>query len=67
VRDRASERARRGPLRVHVNPLVIAGGVGEQAHLLLCHLVPGTRAQPLTDAAAQLIALEVLFSHPASR
>jgi len=63
VRDRAAERAGRSPLRVHVNPLVIAGGVGEQADLLLGHLVPGAGAQALSDAVAQLVALEGPFRH----
>ncbi len=40
VRDGAAERAGRGAGRVHVDPLVVAGRVGEGVHPLLGHLGP---------------------------
>ena len=49
VGDRASERSGLGPLHVDVDPLVVAGGVGEQVDLLLGHLVPLAVAQVLPD------------------
>ena len=55
VRDRAAERARFRPLRVEVNPLVIAGRVGEQADLLLRHLMPWADAQALAYVVRQFI------------
>ena len=44
VRDRAAEGPGRRPLRVDVDPLVIAGRVGEQVDLRLRHLMPGAGA-----------------------
>ena len=45
--DRAAERAGRRADRVGVDPLVVAGRVGEQVHLVLGDLVPLRRAQRL--------------------
>ena len=47
--DGAAERSGLGPLDVDVDPLVVAGGVGEQVDLLLGHLVPLAVAQVLAD------------------
>jgi hypothetical protein len=40
VRDGAAERAGRGPLPVDVDPLMVAGGVGEGVDPLLGDLEP---------------------------
>ena len=53
VGDRAAERAGLGPLGVDVDPLVVAGGVGELVDLLLGDLVPLARLQRLADLLAQ--------------
>jgi hypothetical protein len=45
VRDRSAERAGGGAFGVDVDPLVVAGRVGELADLLLGHLVPRTRPE----------------------
>jgi hypothetical protein len=49
-----------------MNPLVIAGRVGERADLRLYHLMPSAAAQPLPDVAAQPIALREFRHRPAS-
>ena len=52
VGDRAAERALpRRPLRVDMDPLVVAGGLGEPVHLLLGDLHPVAVAQVLPDQA----------------
>jgi hypothetical protein len=51
VGDRAAERAGLRPLDVDVDPLVVAGGVGEQVHLLLGDLDVLAVAEVLADEA----------------
>src|SRR5581483_1016223 len=55
VGDGAAERARLGPLRIDVDPLVVTGGVGELVDLLLGDLVPLARGQRLADQLAQAL------------
>jgi hypothetical protein len=43
-----------GLLRVDMDPLVVAGGLGEQVDLLLGDLPPAAVAQDLTDCRQQL-------------
>ena len=47
--DGPPERAGLGPLDVDVDPLVVAGGIGEQVDLLLGHLAPLAVAEVLAD------------------
>jgi hypothetical protein len=49
VRDGAPERAFRRALWVGVDPLAIAGGLGELVNLLLGHLHPVSGAELLSD------------------
>ena len=53
--DRPAERAGLGPLGVDVDPLVVAGGVGEQVHPLLGDLDPVAVAEVLAHERAQLL------------
>jgi hypothetical protein len=50
VGDRPAERSGPGPFHVDVDPLVVAGGVGEALHLLLGYLVPLAVAEVISDA-----------------
>ena len=53
--DRAAERPRLGLLDVDVDPLVVAGRVGEQVDLLLAQLLPVAVAEVLTSLGPELV------------
>src|SRR5690606_30271428 len=55
VRDRPAERALLGALDVHVDPLVVAGGVGEQVHPVLGDLQPVAAAERPADLLGELV------------
>jgi hypothetical protein len=55
VRDRAAERRVLGALGIHVDPLVVAGGVGEGVDVLLGDLVPVGDAQLLALRLLELV------------
>jgi hypothetical protein len=55
VGDRAPERSLRGPYRVHVDPLVIAGGLGERIDPVLGHLMSGAVSEVLTDEWGEVL------------
>jgi hypothetical protein len=55
VRDGAPERAGCGALEVHVDPLVVAGGVGELVDPLLGDLDPLAGAELLAGRLGQLL------------
>ncbi len=55
MRDRPAERTGLGPLRVDVDPLVVAGRLGEHVHLLLGDLVPVAVADVLADEALEAV------------
>jgi hypothetical protein len=54
VRDGRTERARGGPLGFHVDPLVVAGGLGELVDPLLVDHDPVAGAEILTLGEPQL-------------
>ena len=54
MRDRSAKRSGCGSFRVHMNPLVVAGGIGKQVDLLLCDGDPVADRDLLADAAGQL-------------
>jgi hypothetical protein len=53
--DRGAERSGRGALRVDVDPLVVAGGVGERVDPVLVHGEPVAGAQVRTDGGSQVV------------
>lgn len=53
MRDRAAERPGCRPLGVDVDPLPVAGGVGEQVDLMLGDRTPPGVAQVLADRRAE--------------
>ena len=56
MRDRAAERALLcGAFRVDVDPLVVAGGVGELVHLVLGDLDPVAVAEMLAGPGPQAV------------
>jgi hypothetical protein len=54
VRDRRSERPGRCPLDVHIDPLVIAGDVGQRIDRLLVERDPVAHAEVGTDCGVEL-------------
>ena len=62
VRDRGPERRlARGPCGIHVNPLVIPGGLGELVDARLRDLHPAAGGDLLADTAAERANVE--FDH----
>jgi hypothetical protein len=55
VRDGGAEGSFRRELRVDVDPLAVAGRVGERVDLLLRDRMPVAVAEVLTDGVAQLL------------
>src|ERR1035441_8419361 len=55
VGDGGAERAALRPLGIHVDPLVVAGGVGEQVDLVLVDAMPLAVAQMLPDQIPERI------------
>src|SRR5207245_2300972 len=55
VGNRPAERTALRPLRVDVDPLVVAGGFCELVHLLLGDLVPVAVAQVVADSGFELV------------
>ena len=55
MRDRPAERAGVGLLDIDVNPLVVAGGVGEHVHLLLSDVDVWAMTQVFADQALQFV------------
>ena len=53
--DRAAERAGLGALGVDVDPLVVAGRVGEGVHLFLGDLDVGAVAEVLADEGLEFV------------
>ena len=58
--DRAAEGPGLGLLGIDVDPLMVAGGVGEQVHLLLGDLVPVALTQVLTRVGGKVLDLDRL-------
>lgn len=54
MRDRRSERSGFGPFGVYMDPLMIAGSVGERIDLVLCHLVVVRPPEVLPDFAFEI-------------
>jgi hypothetical protein len=59
VGNRAPERAVAGPLRVDMDPLVVASRLCEEVHLLLGDLVPGADTQLDADRLPQPLELSL--------
>ena len=57
MRDRSLEGSLRRPLRIGVNPLLVAGGIGKTVDLVLGYLYPVRGTEPLPYQLEQVSGL----------